>query len=109
MNEDEIKQLIETLNQRIEGVVSRQQDSEEELGNIITAYVDSKEKYSDYMDRLSKIAKIPEPESTEEAFGEEDIFADEDAMTEDEYSAFDDLDESLEDDEELLEDDEDSL
>ena len=67
VDEGEIGQLIETLDQRIEGVVSRQQNSEEELTPIITAYVDTKEKYADYLERLSKIAK-PEPDLPQEEF-----------------------------------------
>ena len=98
VDEGEIGQLIEALDRRIEGVVSRQQDSEEELTPVITAYVDTKEKYADYLERLSKITR---PEIPQEEFVEEDIFADEDAMTEDEYSAFDDFEEDLEDDEGL--------
>jgi hypothetical protein len=101
VDENEIGQLIETLDKRIEGVVTRQQNSEEELTNIITAYVDTKEKYTDYMDRLSKITKSP---VIEEDLGDEDIFADDEAMTEDEYSAFNDSDENLMDDEDLEDD-----
>jgi len=100
VDEDEIGQLIEALDQRIEGVVSRQQNSDEELTNVITAYVDTKEKYADYLQRLSEIAR---PEITQEEFVEEDLFSSEDALTEDEYSAFDDFEEDLEDDEELEE------
>jgi len=98
VDEDEIEQLIEALDQRIEGVVSRQQNSEEELTNVITAYVDTKEKYSDYLQKLSKISR---PELPQEEFVEEDLFSSEDALTEDEYSAFDDFEEDLEDDEGL--------
>ena len=100
VDEGEIGQLIETLDQRIEGVVSRQKNSEEELTPIITAYVDTKEKYADYLERLSEISR-PEPELPEEEFVEEDLFTDEDALSEDEYSAFDDFEEDLEDDEDL--------
>ena len=103
VDENEIGQLIETLDKRIEGVVTRQQNSEEELTNIITAYVDTKEKYTDYMDRLSKITKSPVVEEDLD-LGDEDIFADDEAMTEDEYSAFSDFDDDLEDDEDLEED-----
>ena len=103
VNENEIGQLIEALDKRIEGVVSRQQNSEEDLTNIITAYVDTKEKYADYMDRLSKITKSPEPGLPQEEFAEEDIFADEEAVIEDDMSAFSDFDDSLEDDEALEE------
>ena len=103
VDENEIGKLIEALDKRIEGVVSRQQNNEEELGNIITAYADTKEKYTDYMDRLDKIAKSAEPELPPAEFAEEDIFADEDAMTEDEFSAFEDSAEDLIDDEELEE------
>ncbi len=110
VDENEIGQLIEALDSRIESVVSRQQDSEEDLNNIIIAYVDTKEKYTDYMERLSKITRSPVIEPAEDEFAEEDIFADEDAMTEDEYSAFSDFDDSLADDEDLeeFEDDSDS-
>jgi len=101
VDENEIGQLIEALDRRIEGVVSRQQDNEEDLSTIITAYVDTKEKYTDYMERLSKITKSPVIEPAEDEFSGEDIFADEDALTEDEYSAFDDFEEDLEDDEDL--------
>ena len=104
VGETEIEQLIDALDQRIESVVSRQQNNEEELSNVITAYVDSKEKYTDYMDRLGKIAKSAKPELPEEEFVEADIFEDE-GLTEDEFSAFDDYDESLEDDSEEFEDD----
>ena len=104
VNENEIGQLIEALDKRIEGLVSRQQNSEEDLTNIITAYVDTKEKYTDYMDRLSKISKSPEPELPQEEFAEEDIFADEEAIIEDDFSAFEDTGEDLEDDEALEED-----
>ncbi len=106
VDEGEIGQLIEALDQRIEGVVSRQQDSEEELTNVITAYVDTKEKYSDYLQRLSKISR---PEIPQEEFVEEDLFTNEDALTEDEYSAFDDFEEDLEDDEDLDELEEESI
>lgn len=58
VDENEISQLIDALDQRIEGVVSRQQNNEEGLTNIITAYVDTKEKYTDYMDRLSKSPEV---------------------------------------------------
>ena len=110
VDENEIGQLIEALDRRIEGVVSRQQDSEEDLSNIITAYVDTKENYTDYIERLNQITRSPVIEPAEDEFAEEDIFADEEAMTEDEYSAFDDFDESLADDEDLeeFEDDSDS-
>ena len=100
VDENEIVQLIETLDRRIEGVVTRQQNSDEELTPVITAYVDTKEKYSDYLQRLSKIAR---PEIPQEEFAEEDLFSSEDALTEDEYSALDDFEEDLEDDEELEE------
>ena len=84
VNESEISQLIEALEKRIEGVVSRQQNSEEDLTNIITAYVDTKEKYNDYLNRLSKISKSPEPALAQEEIADEDIFADEEAIIEDE-------------------------
>jgi len=110
VDKNEIGQLIEALDRRIEGVVSRQQDSEEDLSNIITAYVDTKENYTDYIERLNQITRSPVIEPAEDEFAEEDIFADEDAMTEDEYSAFSDFDDSLADDEDLeqFEDDSDS-
>ena len=98
VDEDEIGQLIEALDQRIEGVVTRQQNSEEELTNVITAYADTKEKYTDYLQRLGKIVR---PEIPQEEFAEEDLFSSEGALTEDEYSAFDDFEEDLEDDADL--------
>lgn len=96
--ENEIVQLIEALDIRIEDVISRQQHNEEELSHIITAYVDIKEKYNGYMERLSKIVKRPEVE-----IPVYDIFADDEAMTEDEYAAFNDSEDELDDDEELEE------
>ncbi len=98
VDENEIGQLIEALDRRIEGVVSRQQDNEEDMSNIITAYVDTREKYTDYLQRLGKIAR---PEIPQEEFAKEDLFSSEDALTEDEYSAFDDFEEDLEDDVDL--------
>lgn len=109
VDEAEVQQLIEALDKRIEGVVSRQQESEEDLGNIITAYVDTKERYTDYMDRLGKITKSPEPELPQDEFAEEDVFADDGAMTEDEFSAFEDFDETLKDDATIFQDDDSAL
>ena len=101
VDENEIGQLIEALDRRIEGVAARQQDSEEDLSNIITAYVDTKENYTDYIERLNQITRSPVIEPAEDEFAEEDLFTSEDALTEDEYSAFDDFEEDLEDDEGL--------
>jgi len=98
VDEDEIGQLIEALDQRIEGVIFREQNNEEELSTIRTAYIDTRDKYSDYLQKLSKIAR---PEIPQEEFVEEDLFTNEDALTEDEYSAFDDFEEDLLDDEDL--------
>ena len=105
VNESEISQLIEALEKRIEGVVSRQENSEEDLTNIITAYVDTKEKYNDYLGMLSKMTTISEPELPQDVITDEDIFADEEVITEDDFSAFDDSVEDLVDDESLEEDD----
>ena len=102
VDEDEIGKLIETLDRRIEDVISREQNDEEELTTIRTAYIDTRDKYADYMERLSKITK---PELPEEELIEEDFFVEEDAMTEDEYGAFDDTEDVLEDDEDLGDDD----
>ena len=105
VDESEISQLIEALEKRIEGVVSRQENSEEDLTNIITAYVDTKEKYNDYLGMLSKMTTISEPELPQDVITDEDIFADEEVITEDDFSAFDDSVEDLVDDESLEEDD----
>lgn len=104
VNENEIGQLIEALDRRIESVVTRQQNNEEDMSNIVTAYVDTREKYTGYMERLSKITRSPITQPAEDEFLAEDIFADEEAMTEDEYSAFSDFEDSLEDDEDLVDD-----
>jgi hypothetical protein len=98
VDEGEIGQLIEALDQRIEGVISREQNNEEELSTIRTAYIDTRDEYSDYLQKLSKISR---PEPPQEEFVEEDLFTNEDALTEDEYSAFDDFEEDLDDDEDL--------
>ena len=98
VDEGEIGQLIEALDRRIESVVTRQQNSEEELTSVITAYVDTKEKYADALQRLGEIAR-PEPPQ-DEFIVEEDAFSNEDALIEDEYSFFSDIDEEIEDDEE---------
>ncbi len=104
VDQGEVQQLIEALDKRIEGVVTRQQNSEEDLENVITAYVDTKERYTDYIEKLNEIAKSAEPELPQEESIQEDIFVDEGAMTEDEFSAFEDFDESLQDDASLQND-----
>ncbi len=99
VNEDEIEQLIEALDSRIGSIVTRQQNSEEELTPVITAYVDAKEKYTDYLQMLSKISRV---EPAQDEFTEEEApFFGGDTLNEDDYAIFADAEEDIEDDVDL--------
>lgn len=97
--EDEIGRLIEVLDKRIEDVSFRQENSGEELTTVITAYVDIKDKYTDYLERLNKIVKYALPQES---------FIEQDALVEDEFNIFDDVEDELDLDLRDDEDDEDT-
>ena len=118
VNAGEIDQLIKALDDRINGLVVRQQENEEDLNEVLTAYVNERENYLRYKDELGAITGEigAEEEITEEEAltGEEEVIegpAEEVTATPEEFSVFEDVDESLEEesgdelgDEEPLED-----
>jgi hypothetical protein len=59
LSKEELQQLIDVLDQRINSLLSRQQDhaARFDLTNIILSYVETKEKYTDYDARLSQIVQ----------------------------------------------------
>ncbi len=115
----EIDQLIKALDDRINGLILRQQENEEDLNEVVTAYMNERENYLRYKDELGAITGeigVEEEEITEEEAltGEEAVVeepAEDVAGTPEEFSVFEDVDESLEEelgdefgDEEPLED-----
>ena len=77
----EIEEMMEVLDERIEGVESRQQESEEDLTAIVTAYIDVKARYADYLSQFSQIVVYEPVQAVEEKY---DIFVDSDEGLEDE-------------------------
>lgn len=73
VDQSEIKQLLDTINVRIDDLILRQQDGKEDYTEILTAYVDQREKYLNYQKKLEDITG---PQDTGTSITE-DTFADE--------------------------------
>ena len=97
VNHEELKQLLDALDNRIahiqEIVNSEEEISEEQLNQILTAYVDEREKYLRYLDQLGTISPVEEVVTEEESLNA-DIFSDVDEEVED-YSVFEDTDSDI--------------
>ncbi len=100
VNEGELNELVGTLDKRINGMIQRQEESGEDLNELITAYVDVRENYLRYLEKLGTF-DIPEPEElTIEDMVAEDSFE----TVEEDFSMFEDIDEELFEEEELVDD-----
>lgn len=96
VNQEELKQLLDALDNRIshlQGVLESGEISEEQLNQILTAYVDEREKYLRYLDQLGTISPVEDAIVEEESFSP-DIFSDVDEEVED-YSVFEDTDSDI--------------
>lgn len=81
VDHEELKQLLQALDNRIEHlttIVNNENIEETDLNEILTAYVDQRENYLRYRDDLGKIV----PLETEDIFAEEDEFSVEEFVVE---------------------------
>jgi len=102
VNDGELEQLIQTLDSRISTLVTRQEESEEDYGDILDEYVNQREEYLQYQDDLNNLTAGLTEDS--ESLEEEDSFA-EDVSEEPatpakeegkaDFSIFEDADEDL--------------
>ena len=70
VNQTEINLLIELLDKRVNTLILRQEENEEDLSEILTAYVDERENYLRYLDQLGEISPEIVEEFVEEEFVE---------------------------------------
>ena len=57
VEEDEIQELINTLNDRIDSLVLKQEEAEDPVGfdKVLTAYINERESYTAHLDKLKSI------------------------------------------------------
>jgi len=100
VDKDELDTLIGKLDDRINNLILKQENSEEDYTDLLTAYVNHREDYINYQEKLDQIATV-EPAAGQT---EEDVFADESSESEDagkktqgevDFSVFEDIDEAL--------------
>lgn len=83
VDQSEIKQLINTLNNRIDDLILRQQqDDSEEFTEVLTAYVDQRENYLRYQKTLEDITGVGDIGTAGEEALQEDTFMEESATLE---------------------------
>ena len=107
VEESEIETLINTLDERIDSLVLKQEETEDPVSfdKVLTAYINERESYTAYLDQLKSISSTLDDGLLEESFGEEEAdFPVESARNEELLNFLNDL-EAFEDDD--LEDDED--
>ena len=123
VNSNEIKRLLETLDNRIDDLTLKQESVEDPdaFQEVLAIYVDERDNYNSVLEKLgtveediedigveSEVVEFEEPE-LEETLSEDDTFVDEPAdaaISDDEFELFQDADLELEDDEDIdLEDD----
>lgn len=98
VDQSEIKQLLDTINVRIDDLILRQQEGKEDYTDILTAYVDQREKYQGYQKKLEDIGVVAEDKSTGEDTSIEEAVAPEEKTKESgkvDLSIFNDADETL--------------
>lgn len=111
---EEIDQIVSVLIDRIEEILFRQQSEEEELENVVLAYIEIKEQYEGYKEKF--LQEYADSASIEDELVDEDeydaVFSDF-ADDIDDIDAIDDIEDEIddiddtEDDREFLGDDED--
>lgn len=111
VEESELQELINTLDERIDSLVLKQEEAEDPIGfdKVLTAYINERESYTAHLDKLKSISSTLDDDGLlEESFGEEEAdFPVESARNEELLDYMNDLeafeDEDLEDDEDLEE------
>lgn len=101
VDREEVKQLLGALDERIahlQELAGTEEISEEQLNQILTAYVDERENYLRYLDQLGKFSPAEEESIGQPASGQ-DVFRDIDEEVED-YSVFEDTDSEITDESE---------
>lgn len=100
VNQDELEEIIKTLDARIGSIGQRYEDSgDKNLEGILLAYHNAKQNYSKYLDKLKTI--VPEEKkTTADLFGQSDLFSKPatTAAKPDPFAIFNDVNEKIEDD-----------
>jgi hypothetical protein len=105
VSEDELQQLIDALNERINSLVERQEGGED-LADVLTAYVNQRENYLRYKEQLGGLSEeiAPEEGPSPEVVEEAEVFVEEpkEAVVEEQpaeevidFSIFEDVDEEV--------------
>jgi len=100
-SDDEVRQLISALDQRIDGLSKRQQNSEDTaLADILIAYFDEREGFNSILEKIDvseDSSLFGEEIDDSELFGEEEVETEGTAETEavEEFDMFADEDEEL--------------
>ena len=55
VDRDEIQHLLDALDDRIDGLVVRQESGEEDFTEVLTAYVNERENYQHYLDQVGTV------------------------------------------------------
>jgi len=108
VDQDELKQLLQALDNRIahiQNIVNNEEISEENLNEILTAYVDERENYLRYLDQLGVVSPEIEEEFVEEIVVEEEKEESVLIDAEIDFSIFEDTDDELFDDSDFGEED----
>lgn len=102
VEQPEIQKLLDTINVRIDDLVLRLQEGEEEYTDVLTAYVDQRENYVRYQQQLEDVIGEEIGIAAEEEEIPEDTFADDATApaqeiegAEVDFSIFEDADEPL--------------
>lgn len=107
VDQTELKQLLDTINVRIDDLVLRQQKGGEDYTDLLTAYVDQREKYTDYQKKLEDIGITAEDNNLEEDTSINEAIAPEEETQKKgkvDLSIFEDADKALLEDSGLEED-----
>lgn len=105
VDRDEIQHLLDTLDNRIDGLVVRQESGEEDFTEVLTAYVNERENYQRFLDQLGEVGppEMPVETVTEEApqLVEEPAGEVAAEAVEEEFELFEDVGEGIIEDEEI--------
>jgi len=95
VNKAELERLVATVEHRINGLVQRQSSGDKSVDDLLLAYASVRDTYTHQLGKLGEMAPEEEP-AAEDAFGSEAPAA-ETATAPEEFSIFEDVDESLTD------------
>jgi len=108
LHRHEVEQLIDAIDNRVTVLTRRYEESRESgLEDILVAYVDEREEFNDYLERIKVISPEQFEDELDDEFGDEDIFGittiSSTAKILNQYRIYEDQDDLLADDEEGLE------